>query len=249
MPDALYDDPDLAGFYDWDCPWSPDHDWFVSLVTSAGSVLDLGCGTGIVAAALALRGQEVVGVDTAAPMLALARARTGGDRVTWVDADARAVDLGRRFDAVMMTGHAFQSLLTDADRAAVLATIRRHLAPGGRFVFDSRNPEARAWDLWGPEASRAVLPHSVYGTVERWNEVHETDEPGVVAYATNYRLPDGRHLRALSRIAFPALEPLHRQITEAGLVVERWAGDAAGGPMRPGCPDFIPIGRQTPGLP
>jgi hypothetical protein len=44
--DALYQDPELAAFYDWDNPWTADFDWFLSLVDGARSVLDLGCGTG-----------------------------------------------------------------------------------------------------------------------------------------------------------------------------------------------------------
>jgi SAM-dependent methyltransferase len=186
-------------------------------------------------------GAEVVGADPAGPMLAIARARDWGDRVTWVQADARTLDLGRQFDAVMMTGHAFQTLLTRADRDAVLGVIRRHLAPGGRFLFDSRNPEAREWESWGPGASYEVLPHPDHGMVERWNDAWQ-EAPGLVTYETHYRLPDGRHLQARSRIAFPGFEELNELIAGAGLVVERWAGDATGGPLRPGCPDFIPIG-------
>jgi SAM-dependent methyltransferase len=197
--------------------------------------------TGIFAAALAARGAEVLGVDPAGAMLAIARDRAGGDRVIWVQADARGLDLGRRFEAVVMTGHAFQTLLTRADRAAVLAVIRRHLVAGGRFFFDSRNPDARDWESWVPDASREVLPHPVHGTVERWNDAREV-APGIVAYETHYRLPGGRHLQARSRIAFPGFAELSEQIAVAGLVVERWAGDPSGGLLRDRCPDFIPIG-------
>lgn len=152
MQDALYHDPALARFYDWDCPWTADHDWFATLVR--GSVLDLGCGTGMFAAELAARGLQVTGVDPAPAMLDIARARKGGARVRWVGADARDLNLGERFDTVLMIGHAFQTLLTGPDRAATLATIAGHLATGGRFFFDSRNPGAREWETWGPAQTR-----------------------------------------------------------------------------------------------
>lgn len=241
MSEAQYHDPVLAAFYDWDCPWSPDHDWFPSLVDPAASVLDLGCGTGMLAAALAGRGTAVVGVDPAAAMLDIARQRSGGDRVTWVQADARTLDLGRRFEAVLMTGHAFQTLLTEDDQAAVLAVIARHLAPGGRFFLDSRNPAARAWESWGKAATHRVGPHPEHGQVERWNEAR-VEAPGIVALETHYRLRDGRHLQALSRLAFPEFDALSPRISDAGLRGDRWAGDAKGRPLRPDCPDFIPIG-------
>ena len=241
MAEAQYHDPALAAFYDWDCPWSADHDWFASLVDGAGSVLDLGCGTGMFTAALVARGIEAVGVDPAGAMLDIARTRPGGARVTWVQADACSLDLGRRFDAVTMTGHAFQTLLTRDDRAAALAGIGRHLSPGGRFFFDSRNPEAREWEHWGRAATHRVLPHPEHGQVERWNDAWE-EAPGIIALETHYLLPGGRHLQALSRLAFPEFDELSAVILAAGLRVERWAGDAGGGPLRPGCPDFIPIG-------
>ncbi len=239
--DALYEDPALAAFYDWDNPWPADFDWFLTLVAGAGSVLDLGCGTGIFSAALAARGAEVVGVDPAAAMLQIARARP--EPVVWLEAPAQGLDLGRQFEAVVLTGHAFQTLLTAEDRAAVLATIARHLAPGGRFFFDSRNPAAREWQEWTSEATRAVQPHPDFGLVERWNSAEETDLPGVIEYQTHYRLEDGRHLQARSRIAFPGFDDLSAAIAAAGLRVDRWYGDAAGGPLRPDCPDFIPFGQ------
>ena len=157
--DALYRDPALAAFYDWDKPWPVDFDWFLTPVAGAGSVLDLACGTGIFSVALAARGAEVVGADPARAMLDIARARPGGAAVRWVEAAAQGLDLGRRFQAVVMTGHAFQTLLTPADRAACLATIARNLAPGGRFFLDSRNPAARAWERWTPQATREVRLH------------------------------------------------------------------------------------------
>lgn len=240
--DALYQDPELAQFYDWDNPWPADFDWFLTLVAGARSALDLGCGTGIFSVALARQGAEVVGVDPASAMLAVARSRPGGVGVTWVEAAAQGLDLGRRFEAVVMTGHAFQTLLTPADRAACLATIARHLAPGGRFFFDSRNPDAREWLEWTPEATRETRAHPDHGMVERWNAAEETDVPDVIEYQTHFRVPDGRHWQARSRIAFPRFDELDAAIAAAGLKADNWYGDPAGGPLRPDCPDFIPVG-------
>jgi SAM-dependent methyltransferase len=241
--DALYNDAALAAFYDWDNPWPAEFDWVLMQLEGARSVLDLGCGTGIFSVALAARGTEVVGADPAAAMLSIAQARPGGDRVRWVNAGAQGLDLGRQFDAVVLTGHAFQTLLTPADRAACLATIARHLAPAGRFLFDSRNPEAREWESWTPEATRAVEAHPEFGTVERWNDATWDAATGIVTYETHYRLADGKHFGATSQIAFPGFAVLAAEIAAAGLSVDRWYGDAAGGPVRAACADFIPLGR------
>ncbi|MDQ0469323.1 class I SAM-dependent methyltransferase [Labrys wisconsinensis] len=242
--DRLYADPALVDFYDLDNGWRADFDFCATLAAGAGSVLDLGCGTGELAAALA-PGRHVAGVDPAAAMLEAARRRPGGERVRWIEADARTVRLGHRFDRVILTGHAFQVFLTTADQRAVLRTIAEHLAPDGRFVFDSRNPQARAWLEWVPGESHRRLDHPALGPVEAWNDAVHDAATGIVTYETHYRLlRDGRHLCAASRIRFTPQADLAALLDEAGLVVETWLGDWHGGACGPSSPDFIPIGRR-----
>ena len=107
-----------------------------------GPVLDLGCGTGLVAIPVARAGLSVTGVDLAAPMLAHARAKAGREDLDlrWIQADVRELALARRFGFVILTGNAFQAFLTTADQVALLATVSAHLAPDGVFGFETRNP-------------------------------------------------------------------------------------------------------------
>ncbi|GAB4065834.1 class I SAM-dependent methyltransferase [Ancylobacter sonchi] len=239
--DPLYTDAALVAFYDAENEGGADVAFCTELARGVGSVLDLGCGTG--AFLVGLEAPRRAGVDPAAAMLDIARARPGGAAVQWVEADARLLDLGQRFDLVVMTGHAFQVFLTEDDRHAALATIARHLAPGGRFVFDSRNPACREWEEWQPHNSRRGVAHPRHGEVEAWNGAVHDPATGIVTYETVYRLPDGRELTATSRIAFPPRDELARLIAGAGLVVERWLGDWNGGPLADDAPEFIPIGR------
>ncbi len=240
--DRLYSDPELVEFYDLENAGGADFAYCLALAENACSVLDLGCGTGQLAAALA-GARDVAGVDPAAAMLDVARRRTGGTRVEWVEADARAVRLGRTFDLVVLTGHAFQVFLTAQDQQAVLETIAHHLAPGGRFIFDTRNPAGREWLEWTPELSKRSIDHPRWGAVEAWNDVRRDAGTGVVTYTTCYRIPDGRELlSAESRIAFPEKEKLAVLLDEAGLYVERWLGDWEGRPYVATSPEIIPIG-------
>ena len=239
--DPLYDNPDLVSFYDLENGWGADFDFCARLAAEARSVLDLGCGTGELAATLAER-CEVTGVDPAAAMLDVARRRPGGDRVDWVEADARGVRLGRRFDLVLLTGHAFQVFLTPEDQAAVLRTIALHLGPRGRFVFDSRNPVAEAWLSWTPEQTRHRLAHPTLGEVETWYDATHDAASGIVTYQTHYHIADGRQLAATSRIKFTAKEELEELIRDAGLHATRWLGDWQGGAWTPTARQIIPLG-------
>ncbi|MGJ4858860.1 trans-aconitate 2-methyltransferase [Labrys sp. KB_33_2] len=244
-PDRLYEDPDIASFYDVENEWSADRACCASLAAACASVLDLGCGTGDLAAEVALQPEcTVFGVDPATAMLDIARRRPGGDRVTWVQGDGRTVRLGRRFDLIVMTGHAFQVFLTPEDRIAALRTIAAHLEPEGRFIFDSRNPAVAEWREWTPEQSSRRIEHPRFGPVEAWNDVAHDPATDIVTYGTHYRiLAEGRMLSSHSRIAFASRSELEQALDEAGLEVEAWYGDWERRPCTPTSPDFIPLGR------
>ena len=95
------------------------------------SVLDAGCGTGRVGRELALRGQDVVGVDIDAQMLATARRMAPA--VPWLVADLATVNLARTFDAIVMAGNVMIYLAAGSE-GAVVANMARHLNPGGVLV-------------------------------------------------------------------------------------------------------------------
>lgn len=91
-------------------------------------ILDLGCGDGPIAVALAAKGCAVVGVDASADMVAAARARGVEASV----ADGQNLTFEGEFDAVF--SNAALHWMTDPD--AVAAGVARALKPGGRFVAE-----------------------------------------------------------------------------------------------------------------
>ena len=105
------------------------------------SILDLGCGTGNHALVLAKRGYRVTGIDSSAGMLRVARKKgRGRSNLAFVRADMRSFSLGRTFDAAISMDGAFTHLLTESDLLAHLRTVRRHLGPGGVYVFEFAQP-------------------------------------------------------------------------------------------------------------
>lgn len=102
-------------------------------------ILDLGCGTGDIAATMAERGAQVVGVDASAAMIEAARARFPA--LDFRVADAADLPFEAEFDAVF--SHAVLHWVPRADDAA--RGIARALKPGGRLVAEfggRRNCEA-----------------------------------------------------------------------------------------------------------
>ena len=101
-------------------------------------VLDLGCGGGFMAEALARRGAAVVGVDpcVAAVEAAMRHARTAGLAIDYRVASGEALPLDdAAFDVVVCV-----DVLEHVEHlGAVLAEIRRVLVPGGLLVFDTVN--------------------------------------------------------------------------------------------------------------
>jgi SAM-dependent methyltransferase len=105
----------------------------------AGSLLELGSGTGGHAVHFAQLGYAVHGIDLSPEMIALARARraaTGGPSPTFETADLRAFRTQRRFDAVVSLFHVMSYQVSDEDVREAMVTAATHLEPGGVFVFD-----------------------------------------------------------------------------------------------------------------
>src|SRR5262245_40026826 len=107
-----------------------------------GHLLDLGCGTGRHAVAMAELGFCVDGVDLSEKMLAAAHSRRANIdpaiamRLSFKAGAARHYDARRQYDAVLTLFHVLCYQITDQDVLAVLATARQHLAPGAPFLFD-----------------------------------------------------------------------------------------------------------------
>ncbi|MEV0622030.1 class I SAM-dependent methyltransferase [Nonomuraea sp. NPDC050404] len=100
-------------------------------------ILDAGCGSGPLSAALRERGAEVTGIDASAGMLAVARRRLGED------ADLRVADLR---DPLPFADGAFDDVIASLvlhyleDWGPTLAEMRRVLRPGGRLIASVNHP-------------------------------------------------------------------------------------------------------------
>ena len=244
----LYTDPRLVALYDALNPFADDTAFYLALAESARHVVDLGCGTGLLACELAKRGHRVTGIDPSPQMLQVARARPEGDEVTWIEGDATALPFVGAADLLVMTGHVAQVFLDDPALLATFVAARRAIRPGGAIAFDSRNPAARAWENWTPARSPRRIEAPDGKAVEVWQERHAAPDPlatGRVAFTTHYRFlstPE-ETLGAPSELRFRTRDELARLLTQAGFARIDWYGDWHRAPVDEASRELIAVAR------
>jgi SAM-dependent methyltransferase len=245
-PDPIFVDPRLARLYDAFDDDRGDLDLYVGLAERLGArtVLDVGCGTGVFALLLAERGLRVTGVDPAAASLEVARAKPGGDAVTWIEGGADAVaGLGLDADLATMTGNVAQVFRTDADWAQALAAVYDALRPGGVLVFETRIPARQAWLGWTREHRSARRDIPGIGEVETWNDLLEVELP-LVTFQGSYRfppgvLPDGDVVTSVSTLRFRERDEIEASLDAAGFTVD----EVLDAPDRPGL-EWVFVARR-----
>lgn len=240
VADECYGHPRLAALYDPLDPDRGDLDAYLGMAQEFGArrVLDIGCGTGVFALLLAGRGIEVVGVDPAGASLDVARGKPGGARVRWVEGAATALP-PLRVDLATMTANAAQAV---ADPGAWHGTLRgahAALRPGGRLVFETRDPARRAWEGWTREESYRRTDVPGVGTVESRHRVTEVDGPLVTFRTTYVFAADGAVLTSDSTLRFRGREEVEADLEGHGYVVE----EVRDAPDRPGL-EFVFVARR-----
>ena len=230
--DLHYVDPRLVELYDNANPRGADTDFYLQLAAElkAHTILDLGCGTGLLTRELAAIGdRQVTGIDPAAAMVALARRGLGADRVQWIEGDSRA--MGRpNADLVLMTGNVAQVFLSDEAWITTLQLIHAALRPGGYLAFESRNPGARSWEGWN-RATTHTVSDSPFGPIEEWLEAGGENNGLVHLRGYNIFQSTGEVLVVDSDLRFRSLDEMTESLIKTGFSLESVFGDWSRGPF------------------
>jgi SAM-dependent methyltransferase len=217
---------------------------------TGGPVLEIGAGTGRVAAPLAADGYAVTALEPSGAMLAIGqtRTRTGRLDITWVQQPVEAFRTDDKFALVVCALDSFLHLSADGQQGAALRSVAALLADDGLFALDL--PTRASWWDWqpgmrplelqwsaagaGPGGSVQHLTTFVAHPVEQVREVtHLFDETGA----------DGvvRRTVASYRLRFIGRAELILLAERAGLRLAEEYGDYDLGPLLPDSERWIAL--------
>jgi SAM-dependent methyltransferase len=241
-----YGDPDLVSLYDQDNPDGPDHDFFRSLadLLVARTIVDLGCGTGLLTRSLATPGRRVLGVDPSSTMLDYAAAQPRADRIFWLHGDAAAIPATGEADLVISSGNAMMHV-PPAELVTTLSSVAASLRPGGWLAFDTRNPARRAWEEWTKAGtlSERVTP---FGNLREWLEVTERNqEPGRVVFDAHNVIDGGPDRVYTSVLYFRSPEEWKAALAGTGFTDVEIAGGWHGEPVTKESSSLVVTAQRT----
>ena len=163
-------------------------------------------------------------------MLDYGRHQAHGEQVSWLWAGAQHLLptlAGQQFELIIMTGHAFQTLLQPADLQACFGQVRQLLSPQGRFVFESRNP---AYDWQSHWDYQQLLEHQ--GETVSHSRQWQGWQGPILHFDLHYQFPDTT-LISHSQLRFWSLAEITQHLQLSGLKPQQVLGDWLGQPFNP----------------
>ncbi len=125
-------------------------------------VLDCACGTGSLSFELAKQGLQVTGIDLSDPMIEQAKKRTADSNnhppLQFYQGDLANFNLGKQFDSATCLYDSLNYILDNQALTNAFACIRKHIKPGGVFVFDFNSIWAFEANLFSQSSRKATKP-------------------------------------------------------------------------------------------
>jgi len=184
-------------------------------------VLDVGCGGGILAESMALRGAEVTGIDMGEAPLEVAKLHKleSGAELEYrqITAEALAAEVPGQFDVVTC----MEMLEHVPDPGSVIAACASLVKPGGQLFFSTinRNPKAYLFAIVGAEYLLRMLPKGTHdfakfirpSELEQWTrsaglELHELTGMVYNPFSQRYSLGRDLDVNYLAYCTRPAAE-------------------------------------------
>jgi ubiquinone/menaquinone biosynthesis C-methylase UbiE len=237
---AEFSDPRLVTLYDTLNSLGADCEFFCQQAAklSAKTIIDLGCGTGLLTFELAKRGHHMIGIEPSEAMLDVARSKPYTDQIKWIKGSFEQM-AGLEVDMVLMTSHVAQFFLEDQAWQELLKTARQALKPGGHIIFDVRRLSNPPFESWPTEDNRKEIKNTPSGPVEWWFKLLEVKDK-CVRYELHYLLvQSGEEIVSVNELVFRLQDELSQALSDAGFKMEAVYGDWDGSPAMPKSPEMI----------
>ena len=228
---------------------SNDIQWFVDQARKlGGNVLDLACGTGRIAIALAKAGLDVAALDSSTGMLQTFRDKLQDQsasiqsRINIHKTQMHSFELSSSFSTVICCDAFFHNLTVD-DQISCLNSIASHLVERGRFVFNIPNPSIEFLKFASSDKGRQFTKRGEYplGTagesvlIEQAQDLNMLDQTITTRFRFTHSDPKGNLIKTQesswsTRFTFKyeAIHLLHR----CGFEVESLEGNYKGRPVK-----------------
>ena len=241
-----FSDPRLVALYDTLNALGNDSEFFCQQAAklSASSIIDLGCGTGLLTYELAKRGYKMVGIEPAEAMLAVAREKLHADEITWVKGSYEQMD-SLQTDMVLMTSHVAQFFLEDKEWHRMLKVSYNALKPGGYLVFDVRRLKNPPFEGWPTENNRKKFENTAAGTVDWWFKLLEVANKRVRYELHYFFAKSGEEVVSINELIFRSQDEITSALSDAGFTIETVYGDWDGNFATPTSPEMIFVAKRA----
>ncbi len=235
-----FSDPRLVASYDALNALGEDSDFWIREIErlSPSTIIDLGCGTGLLTCELAKRDYKMIGVEPAGAMLNIARTKPYAEKVHWIEGGYKKFD-GLQTDMVLMTSHVAQFFLKEDEWKEVLKASYKALNPGGHIVFDSRTPIFPPYQTWPTETSPRRVEDPTVGPIDWWYKLLEIKDNHVRYQLYYHFINSDEIVVSTDELIFRSRDELSKSLEDAGFKVETVYGDWDSSPATPTSPEMI----------
>ncbi len=224
-------DPRLVAIYNIVCPLDGYEKFYLGLAKklSVKTIIDIGCGTGLLTCELAKEGFQMIGVEPSKLMLEVARKSPCGKQVKWLEGNALPLDKFNA-DLAIMTGHVAQFHIDNEYWLNSLKSIHKALRLGGYLAFESRNPIVQPWVNnkkhidWRSATSPRKVTDPIEGPLEVWSEPVEVRGEKVTFKGHYLFTRTGEELISVNELIFRTKEEITQSLKKAGFSIEKVYG-------------------------
>lgn len=248
---AEFYDPRLIAIYNTVCPLDGYEKFYFELAKklSVNTIIDIGCGTGLLTCELAKQGYQMIGIEPSKLMLEVARQSPCGKQVKWIEGDALQLDKFNA-DLAIMTGHVAQFHLEDEYWLDALKSIHKALHPGGYLAFESRNPAIQPWMNnkehidWHSSTSPKKVIDPIVGQIETWSDPGVVNGERVIFKGHYLITKTGEELISTNELIFRTKEEITQSLEKTGFSVNQVYGFWDWSLATPKSPEFIFVAKR-----